>query len=177
MVKKSLQIVFFVLALAVVAVLQFALVFASPLPFKALNLPLLVLIFSLFFYDLRLAVVGALIIGLWMDFISFNFFGFYILTLLLTVGLAFLILQRWLTNRSLYSFLLLLGLAAFAYQFAGGALYYFFALERSQFFLFSSDFWLMVAWQSAWSAGAGLLMFNLASAATKRLKPFFLEKG
>jgi hypothetical protein len=87
------------------------------------------------------------------------------------------ILNNWLTNRSLYSFLLLLGLASFIYNFLVGIFSYMFLYDHGQFFLWRASFWSFCGYQLLWSLAAAVLLFSLSSAVTKRFKPFFLSKS
>lgn len=174
MLKKIVQLIFFIFLIAAAAVIQSALIFSLPPFLAAFNLMLIILVFTLFFYDLRAALGLALVGGFWLDLFSFNFFGFYLIALFFTAWLADWILRSWLTNRSLYSFGLLILLATIAYNFLAGILAYF--GNSSPFFLSQSGFWLTLFYQSIWSELAALFMFSLAGALTRRLKPFFLEK-
>lgn len=176
MFKKIIQIIFLIFLIFAAAIIQYSFISALPTFFAAFNLILIILVFSLFFYDFRSALGVALVGGFWLDLFSFHFFGFYLLSLFLTAWLADHILRGWLTNRSLYSFGLLMFLATLVYNFLAGFFVYFFATGAGQFFLGRRGFWLNLLYQIAWSELAVLLMFSLAGAATRRLKPFFLEK-
>lgn len=176
MIKKIGQIFFLVFLIFGAAIVQYSFIFALPTFFASFNLMLIILVFTLFFYDFRSALGVALIGGFWLDLFSFNFFGFYLLTLFLSALLADVILRSWLTNRSLYSFGFLILLTTLTYNFLAGFLAYFFTAGVSPFFLGRQSFWQSLAYQIAWSELAALLMFSLAGAATRRLKPFFLEK-
>lgn len=177
MLKKIFQIIIFSLIISAAAVVQFSFIFALPPFFASFNLMLVMLIFTLFFYDFRSALFVALLGGFWLDIFSFHFFGFYILTLFLTAWLAEIVLRGWLTNRSLYSFGLLILCATLIYNLLAGCLAYIFSSGRLVFFLLAGSFWQSLAYQILWSGAAALLLFNLAGAATRRLKPFFLEKA
>lgn len=155
---------------------QFSLINAWPSFFSQINLVLIVLIFTLFFFSQRTTLLAILISGFWLDLSSFNFFGLYLITLFLIALLARKILTGWLTNRSLYSFLLLILISTVVYNIISGFLLYLSATQPESFFLIQSDFWLTVAQQSAWSLIAALLAFSLTATATRHLKPFFLEK-
>lgn len=175
MFKKAIQILIFILLLSGVAIAQSSFLNVLPSWLGALNLTLISLIFILFFYDYRAALGAALLLGGWLDIFSFHFFGFYILALWLSLSAAALILSSWLTNRSLYSFGLLIGLATIIYNLIIGLLAYF-SGGGPGFFVTSGRFWLNLFYQVVWSELAALLMFNLASAATRRFQPFFLAK-
>lgn len=136
----------------------------------------MVLVFTLFFFGLRPALYAAIILGGCLDLYSFNFFGLYLFIFCLTVILVNWILKAWLTNRSLYSFLLLMLIATLAFGLASGLLSYFSALSSGGFFLWSGAFWSKLFYQMIWSELAGLLLFSLTGATARRFQPFFLEK-
>lgn len=174
--SKIWQVLIFIGLVSVLTLGQLSFVLALPDFFKAINLVLIFLVFSVFFYDLRVALGFALASGLWSDLLSFHFFGFYIIVLFLSALLTAWILTNWLTNRSLYSFLLLIIASTLIYNFLVGLLSYLFVYDHGQFFLFQSSFWLFFLYQIAWSGLAALLLFSLAGVFTKRFKPFFLER-
>lgn len=176
MFKKTWRALIFIAFFSLVAIMQFSLINAWPSFFRQINLVLIVLTFTLFFFSLRTTLLALLITSLWLDLFSFNFFGLYFITLFIIIILAQKILAGWLTNRSLYSFLLLIFASTLSYNIINNFLLYFFSAQTESFFLFRSDFWLAVAQQGAWSLIIALLAFSLITALTKRLKPFFLEK-
>lgn len=174
--QKAGQIIFFIFLTSLAAIIQIALIYAWPDFFNQLNLVLITLVFALFFYGLRSSLLVAVVAGFWLDLLSFDFFGFNLIVLGLTAFLVHLILNSWLTNRSLYSFGLLILTATVIYNLTVGSLAYFFAADQVSFFLWRSLFWRQLLYQSIWSSLAAILMFSLVAAATRRLKPFFLEK-
>lgn len=176
MFKKLGQIIFFTFLLSLAAVIQFSAIYALPSFFRDLNLLLIILVFTLFFYDFRSAVGVAIITGFWLDVLSFNFFGFYLISFFLTLIFTEWILKSWLTNRSLYSFWLLILLATLANNIIVGFFSYFLIDSQTVFFMFRRSFWLLLAGQIVWSEIFALLMFSAASAVTRRFQPFFLEK-
>ncbi len=175
MFKKIGQIVFFILFISLVAIVQFSGIYALAPFFRDLNLLLIILIFTLFFYDFRSAIQVVIIGGFWLDILSFNFFGFNLISLFLTVVFTKWILDTWLTNRSLYSFALLILLATVFDNIVVGVFSYFSSSLTSPFFL-TGHFWLTLIHQIIWSEIFALLLFSGANAFTRRWRPFFLEK-
>jgi hypothetical protein len=175
MLKKIWQIFFFIIILSGVAIIQSSFVFNLPAAFSQINLIVIVLVFTLFFFGFRPALYAAVVLGFWLDLFSFYFFGLHILLFLATVIFANWVLSAWLTNRSLYSFLLLIFIATAVYDFALALLFFLSGASLGTFFLWQGSFWLGLFYQVIWSGLAGLLMFNLASALTRRFQPFFLE--
>ncbi len=174
MLKRIGQPTFFILLASAAAIWQWSFIYALP-PFASqFSLVLIVLVFTLFFFDFRWAVVVALTSGLWLDLVGFDFFGLYIISLFLTAVLTDRLLKGWLTNRSLYSFVLLILIASLAYDVLAAGLFYFSSADPGSFFLWRGAFWAGLAYRAAWSVTAALVMFSLAGAATRRLKPFFL---
>jgi cell shape-determining protein MreD len=177
MLKKIIQLAIFFFLILAAALIQASVINVLPSFFGAIDLLLIIVVFTLFFYDFRSAVVTAGLGGFCLDLWTFNFFGFHLLALFLTLLFAAWILNSWLTNRSLYSFLSLIVLSTLVYNVVIGLLSYLSADGFSATFGRSAHFWLYLLYQCLWSGLAGLLLFNLAAAATKRLKPFFLEKA
>lgn len=176
MFKKIWRVTLLVLFLSLIAIVQFSFIAVLPSFWRQLNLVLIVMIFILFFFDSPTALAAALISGFWLDIFAFDFFGFYLLALSLTLILAHWLATTWLTNRSFYSFLLLMLASAVAYNLITGFLRYFFTVETGTFFLASGAFWLALLYQAGGNFLSALLLFNIVGMATQRLQPFFLEK-
>jgi len=176
MIKRIWQIFILFFSLSFLALLQFSFISALPDPYRQLNLILIILTFILFFLDFYTALLSALIAGFWLDVLSFHFFGFYLLIFLGTLFLAQWVLKNWLTNRSFYTLVaLMVGLTVF-YNFFAAAILSLLSSNLDTFFLLQSHFWITLAYQSLWSFLAALILFNLATLVSKRIKPFFLEK-
>jgi len=176
MLKRIWPFIFIFLFFSCAVWLQVSLIFAWPSFFNQINLVLIVLIFTLFFFDFYSALQAIIVSGFWLDLYSFNFFGFYLIIFFLTILLADWILRSWLTNRSLYSFLLLIILSTLSYNLIINTFWYFYSGNLVGFFLWQVDFWRAVLWQIAWGALAALLMFNLVGFVARRFQPFFLKK-
>ncbi|MFA5023556.1 MAG: hypothetical protein WC523_01175 [Patescibacteria group bacterium] len=168
--------IIFVLLASALALVQFSLISAWPGIFSQLNLILILLIFTLFFFGFEPALFLALLFGFWLDIFSFEFFGRQLITLVLVVLGTQWILKSWLTNRSLYSFLLLILIATIGYNFLTSGLLFLTLADRGFLFLSQKFFWLALVEQSAWSLLAALLLFNLVASMTRKLQPVFLEK-
>ncbi len=176
MFKRFWQITIIIFILSSLALLQFSLISALPDPFRQYNLVLTVLIFTLFFLDLRLALISAMIAGFCLDVLSFNFFGFYLIIFFCILLLAEWVLKNWLTNRSLYTFVVLMVGLTFLYNILAATILYLFSTDYNTFFLIKSSFWTALAYQCLWSFASALILFHLAALVSKRIKPFFLEK-
>jgi hypothetical protein len=175
MVKTIIRLSAFIFFASLVAIFQASLISAWPSFFGQINLVLIVLIFTLFFFGSEIALWLVLIFGLWLGLIYFQFFAFFLIILLVTALLAQVLLKNWLTNRSLYSFLALILTATVVYNFLTAILFYLFLAPAGYFFLVNADFWLALLYQGGWSLAFALLLYHLSTALTKRLQPFFLE--
>jgi rod shape-determining protein MreD. len=170
---------FYFLFFSLVAIVQATFISALPAAYFAINLPLTALLFSLLFFNRNMSLVIAILMGFWLDILGFNFFGLHILVFLAVVFIIDFMLNNWLTNRSLYSFLVLSILGALIHDIL---LYGMVALWQSgqagfSFFLFQAYFWKQMLWQMFWNAIFMILFFSLANSLSKHLKPFFLEKN
>lgn len=179
MLNRILKSIAFFLAGVLLSLLQFSWVSTWAWPLSSINLPILALILSLLLFKPKRTWLLALAAGLSLDIISFGPFGAHSLSLLVSIWIASLILNDLLTNRSLYSFLLLSLLTLFA----NAILYQLFlllfdwGLSQSSFFLFQSSFWQILAWRILFSLLIVLLLFYVLVTLTRRLKPFLLNKN
>jgi len=176
-VKKIVKFIFFIILIFVISLVQFSFIPAlAPLP-AAANLFLVVAIFILFFFDLRLATAAVILGGFFWDILSFNFFGFYLFSLVLTLLAAYWIMRAWLTNRSFYAWLILMTIMTIIYSLIASLLLYFFIYSGQTFFLMNGNFWQQLFYQLVDNFILALFLGLLAAAVTKRLRPFFLEKS
>jgi cell shape-determining protein MreD len=176
MIKNVWQIIIFFLLISFLSLFQFSFINTLVNPLRQLNLVLFFLIFVLFFIDLKISLVAALIFGIWLDILSFYFFGFYLLLFFITLIIAQGILKKWLTNRSLYTLLVLMMVLSIIYNLLASMLIYLVGVDSGNFFLFNSNFWLNLIYQIIWGFLSALIFFNIANLVSKRIKPFFLEK-
>ena len=160
--KHFWQILILVSIISFLALLQFSFISSLPNPFRQINLLLIVLIFVLFFLDFRIASISALIAGFWLDVMSFNFFGFYIIVFFVCLLFSEWILRDWLTNRSFYSLVAIMIITTFIYNILASATIYIFSTDYSVFFLWQKNFWLVVAYQSLWGFLSAVILFNVA---------------
>ena len=175
--KKYFKAILYTLVLFLVVILQISLVGSLPYSFSHINLILLALILFLFFLDFKTVIYLALGLGFLADVFSFQFFGFYTITLFLVVFLSDFLLANWFTNRSAYSFL---ALTFFATIFYNLILYGFFYLSNflsdQGFFLWRANFWIGLGLELVWNLGIIFLFFWIMNLTTTRLKPVFLDK-
>ncbi|HNX11165.1 MAG TPA: hypothetical protein PKI61_03415 [bacterium] len=145
--------------------------------YNHLNIVLILVLVFWLSLDWKKGVLMAAACGLIMDFLSFEFFGAYTLSLVLTVVLVDFLSVNWLTNRSFYSlwFLSLLGVGIYNFS-----LYLIFYLGRSTanryFFLANGNFWLGLAWELVWAASIIFFFLVFFGSKIPKLRPVFLER-
>lgn len=176
--KYYFEWIFYFLLFSLVAIVQSTFISALPPVYSAINLPLVAILFCLLFFNRDLTLVMAFFMGFWLDILGFNFFSLNIIVLLSLVVLLDIVLRNWLTNRSLYSFLVLSVASVIVYNVLVHTLLIIVQNGQDEFgfFLFQPYFWKHLSWQIFWNTGSMLLFFNLANSLSKHLKPFFLEK-
>lgn len=176
--KKYLEWFFYIVIFSIAAIFQTSFILALPSFYSAINLPLILVLFSFLLTKRKAILFLSLILGFWLDILSFNFFGLHIIVLVATVFVLDLIIENWLTNRSLYSFLMLSVLGAIFYSLILNltALLVQGSATGMNIFIFSYYFWKQLFWQIIWNVVFMILFFNLANSLSKNLKPFFLEK-
>lgn len=177
MLKKIAYSLFLIFVSVFLAVIQFSYLSALPGPFRQLNLVLIFLIFILFFFGFRPTLWLTLLLGFWLDLMTFKFFGLYLLSLSLTVWAAQGILKNWLTNRSLYSFLLLAIIATLAQNLIVALLMMLVSSTAPGSIFSQKSFWLNSLYQTGWSFLLAGLLFSLVTVFLKKWQPVFLEKS
>lgn len=177
--SKRIIVIFFLIFFAItLVVLQFSLISSLPYPWHSINLLSIALILVFLISTKEQAWLVAITLGYFSDLFSFQPFGAAIISLFLTAIIIHLILDNWLTNRSLYSFLLIVVIAVFSETLIHHLFIFIFdwSGQINSFFLFTASFWESLAW----SILAGLLIltfsFNFLVIISRKLKPFFLSK-
>lgn len=130
------------------------------------NLSLIVLIFWLVLFGLEQAWFCWLVSGFLADLFSFRLFGFYTILFCLLLLLVYWLLSNVLTNRSLYSFLLIAAIVTIIYD---SATWLIVGIPADNL-LFDEFKRLVANWL------ATIVVFYLVSWMSYRLKPVFLIK-
>lgn len=177
MFKRIGQIIALTLVCLLLANLQFSFISSLPGAFSQINLGLMFLMFILFFFGIKTAIVFIFIFGFLIDSFSFQFFGFYFVSLAGAALISYLILENWLTNKSLYSFWALFLIATISYNLLATVMVFIASNFQGVPGLFSLAFWRNVFYQSVWNILAGALFFNFLASLAKKFKPSFLEKN
>lgn len=150
----------------------------SSLPSLAgdLNLVLVVLIFILGFLNFNFAVWWSLGIGFLLEIFSFQPFGAYLFSLSLTIIIANFFLNYFFTNRSLYSFLALTGLATMIFEFIFSFLGSIFSQVSSFAWITAGDFWFFLFKQAGLNLLSAFIIYYIIHILGRNLKPVFLLK-
>lgn len=176
MFKKFFRPLLFFLATSLLAIFQISAVFVWNGFFSEFSLIQMVIVSFLFFYNIKEALLSCFIFGLWFDLFSFSFFGLETIALLITLFLVYRISLSWLTNRSIYSFLIINLIFIVFYSFIYSSLFSLSSLEVNGFFLWQKHFWQILSFRVIWSLLISLFSFSALSLATKNLRPVFLDK-
>lgn len=157
-------------------ILQISLISGLPGILGSLNLVLVILIFILGFYSFDSAALWAVSVGFLLEIFSFLPFGAYIFGLSLTIAIANFLLNYFFTNRSLYSFLALIGLATVIYGLIVNFFVFIFVEVNSFAMMVSGDFWFSLLEQIGMNLLATLIIYYIIYFLGKNLKPVFLIK-
>lgn len=178
MTTRILKYAFLVIAAGFLALIQFSLISAWSEPWSNLNLVMVAIIAAFLTLGRDQAWFLAVATGFFLDVFAFHPFGIAMLSLFFSAVVIYLILENLLTNRSLYSFLLLtiIGVLAEAFIYNLLLLVFDWSGSTSKFFLISVSFWQDLLWNMALSLILVGLFFNLLVLVSRRLKPFFLKR-
>ncbi len=172
------KIIFNLLAIMFLVFCQVGFLSALPLGLSDLNLALVSIIFILAMTDQKNALSFSLGVGLLMDIFSFQPFGVHLLSFAATVTVLQLLLSRYFTNRSFYTFLALAFSATVVYQAA--------IMASQRFFSFVSPVEIAGLDRQLLAGFGRALVFNLLFSAvlfyalnffTNRFKTVFLSKS
>lgn len=178
MTKAILQYLFLTILALVLVILQFSLISALPYPFYNINLLASSLILAFLITSKEKTWFLSLVMGFLLDIFSFHVFGSSVFSLFLSAVIIYFILENILTNRSLYSFLLLVLIGIIMETILYQLFLFLFDLSSQGLKIF---FLKIAFWESlAWSVFAGLITvlisFHFLVALNRKLKPFFLNK-
>jgi len=168
MIAKIITNIILIIALGVV---QIALISGLPGMFSNLNLALVILIFILGFSNFDFAVVWTIGFGFLLEIFSFLPFGTYIFSLSLTIVITNFLLTYFFTNRSLYSFLALTGLATVIYQLI---INFFIFIEMNSAAVMEGNFWSSILEQIGFNLIFTFIIYYIIYFLGKNLNQAFL---
>ncbi|MBU0880222.1 hypothetical protein KKB33_01720, partial [Patescibacteria group bacterium] len=111
------KIIYNIVLIISLVIFQISFINSLPAGLDNLNLILVVLIFILSLVNLDYALAWTIGLGWLLSIFLFVPFGMHLISLFLTIVFSNLLLANFFTNRSLYSFLALTGLATIIYEF------------------------------------------------------------
>ncbi|NCB20766.1 MAG: hypothetical protein EOM88_02490 [Clostridia bacterium] len=178
MLKRIVTILLFIFFAIFLVVVQFSLLNSLTYPWLSINLLVIALVLVFLISNKEQAWFLAIALGYFNDLLSFQAFGATIVSLFLTAIIIYLILENWLTNRSLYSFMLITVIAIFVESLIYNLFIYIFdwSGQINSFFLFSSSFWTSLAWNILTALIIVTLSFHFLVILSRKLQPFFLSK-
>ncbi len=175
---RLLKYFFLLLFSLFLALIQFSFISALPAPWSYVNLIIVAMLAAFLTLGRSQAWFLAAASGFFLDIFTFHSFGVAMFSLFFCAVIVYLVLENWLTNRSLYSFLLLtfIGVVAEALIYNFLLLILDWSSSAGKFFLVSGSFWRELAGNIVISLILIGLFFNLLVLVSRRLKPFFLKR-
>lgn len=158
------------------AAAQISLVSGLPGLANNLNLVLVVLIFILGFSGFDFAAWWTVGIGFLLEIFSFLPFGAYLFSLSLTIIIANFLLNYFFTNRSLYSFLALTGLASVIYELIINFFVLIFVEINLPASITAGNFWFYRLEQIGLNLLSAFIIYYIIHFLGRNLKPVFLIK-
>jgi cell shape-determining protein MreD len=174
MVSQYLKIFFFLVFGWLLVMFQLGFINGLLSLVSGANLVIVILIFILGLKNGKEAFVWALWLGVLLDIFSFYFFGLYTISLSLTVFFSYFLLDRFFTNRSLYSFLTLVLFADLFFRLLIFIFVYLFSLFGVLNFVLVSNWWLRQSHGIAVDLFLTIIIFYGLNLISRNLKPVFL---
>lgn len=167
-----------IILVLLVSIIQLAFFSSLPSYLSAFNSVLIILIFILVLTGPDKALIWAVGSGLVLDIFSFLPFGIYMISFFLTIISINFLLVNFLTNRSLYSFLVLSIFGTIVYEMVLYTLSYFIIKASGNEFpvTFNFIFWKGELNQVILNLSGMGLFFYLFGFLSKKMKPVFLLK-
>lgn len=171
------KIIYNIILIIILAIFQIAFINSLPAGLNNLNLVLVVLIFILGLINLDYALAWAIGLGWLLGIFLFAPFGIHLVSLFLTIIFSNLLLTNFFTNRSLYSFLALVGLSTIIYEiFLTSFSYLFNLFNKENLLIIHWDFWLDKLSQMALNLLATIALFYFINFISKKFSSAFLLK-
>lgn len=173
------QILINLILIMSLVMLQLAFVGELPGMLSDLNLVIVTLLFVLVLSGLRHSIVWAITAGYLLDVLTFQSFGLYLVTLTLTILVAYFLLNSFFTDRSMYSLIVLTFLTTLINEIFWLLivnLLKLIGLESSISF-FNLDFLSNLIAQLVLNVIACVLIFQTVNFISHKLKPVFLIRS
>ncbi|MDP3899478.1 MAG: hypothetical protein Q8Q23_00150 [bacterium] len=169
-----------IIFVCLITILQVSFVPVLPFPASAINLIIVSAVLGLFLYRFDKVLLYMLIAGFLLDINSWYFFGLEISAIFLTLFITQFFLDKFFTNKSIYSIAVLMVIATLIYEFYK-SIVIFVAGAFSQQTTFT-DFYSLVFFQNAATELAAnsvilIILFYTANYFTNAFNSVFLKKG
>lgn len=176
--KKDLyfKIILFAATIILLSAVQLSIIKALPYPLAALNLFVVSLVFILLLAGWRSALWWSFGLGLVLDLYSFAPFGINLLSLAITLFAVNFLLTNFLTNRSLYTVVILSGAAYLVYEITVFVLYLSLAFWADDHLpqVFDLNFFSSQLFGLLLNLLVTILLFYFLNFISRRYLPFFL---
>ncbi|MFH1233937.1 MAG: hypothetical protein V1649_04825 [Patescibacteria group bacterium] len=171
------KIIYNTILIIILAIFQIAFISSLPAGLDNLNLILVVLIFILILVNLDYALAWAIGLGWLIGLFLFAPFGMHLISLFLTIIFSNLLLTNFFTNRSLYSFLALVGLSTIIYEIFLNSFNYLINLfSPENLLIINQDFWLDKLSELVLGLMVAVVLFYFINFISKKFSPVFLLK-
>lgn len=177
--RNYIQFIGYVLLALLLVLLQAGFVSGLPDGIRGVDLIMIFLLIVLVATNLRTAFLLTIICGYFMDIISFQPFGIYLISYSLTILSGYFLLVSFFTNRSQYSFLALVGISTVFYGLflRISDMVFSVSLGESLHYAMSAHGGLSLALRLVLNLLVALISFQFVNFASHRLKPVFIFKG
>jgi len=169
------KIIINIFLILILFIIQFSFISGLPGIMSRINFVIIILIFILVLFNLKLALLWSLGLGILFGFFSFLPFGSHLFCLLISVVFSNFLFKNFFTNRSLYSFLLLTFFISIFYNVLMIILlliYNFFGnymLLKINMYFFENKFYELIL-----NFIVVIILFYIINFFSKKLKPAFL---
>jgi len=167
------------LIILIVALSQVAILANLSKHLKNLDIILVTIIFVSVAYRFYIGVIYALFCGFFVDLYSTLPFGSNMIIYLIVLYCVYIISQKLLTNKSLYSLVALTFISTFFYAFLLYVLRVFLSLSHFKDYSLIKDYSLLatqnVFWQLIFNVGCAVLLFFVFHYSSKQFKAVFID--
>lgn len=164
------------LAMVIVFSIQKSLIPYLPLGLGYLNLVIIVLISILSVFGARFAFVWFFFLAWLLDIFQFNLSGINFIAMFSVFWLCYFLLHNFITDRSLYSFLILTAVGTLLYDLILAISLLTNNSFQEIFRVYGKDLWLTEAKRLAANLILMIFIYNFFHRLTKRIEPVFLRE-
>lgn len=175
MIQKIGSITLLIITGLSLALMQFSFSSALPGVGQYINPGLIALVFILFFLGPKSALYFAFVFGIFLDILTYQFFGLYTVALVVAVLAVAFVLHNLLTNKSIYSLAASIIVFTFVYNLFLAISSWVSAGFDTALAVTGAAFWQTITFQALWGLLAVILLFHILISWFTKFNPFFLE--